>query len=669
MRCFVLFITTSLFLYSNLAKAQTEEVSHTLDSVTIVGRKYTSHIRQHGGSYVIDMTLMDVMPKILGNADPIHFLQTIPGVQTTNDYDAGIHIQGCDNGHNILSIDGIPVYNTGHLLGLFSTFNPGHFRKVATTFSPYSSSSANRLGGSISVSTTDSIATTIHGELAVGPMSSQGSITLPLTSQSSVVISARLSYLNLLYSPWLKIDDSRFTYSFYDINATYLLAPSDRDTLSVSFYSGQDEIGATDPYLQAQLHVKWGNTLLGASWRHRFAEDFLLKQSLYATHYENGVNIRQGALSLNVPSQISTYGCSTRIDFHRLTFGCEALHHDIEPQAPLLKSHYQHLASYAKQRAQEASAYLSAVARHEPWYAEFGLRGSLFHHQGQSTYVGLDPSFSFTWAPTTSSSVTICLYSRHQYLFLTGISSIGLPVEFWCAASPSMRPQRVEGISLKYEKSSHKGYKIYTELFYKSLHGQIEYTGDLLDFFSNTYSLDKYTARGKGENFGLNIIVSKNTGRFTGWIGYAYTHARRTINDDYFKGTFPSSHERPHELTSVASYRLGRRWEFGGTFTFASGTAYTASALLYQNNGMILSSYGEYNRNRLPAYSRLDVSANYTFLKNNRSEFGINLSIYNLLNHKNYQTYRVHTGHDKIVYHGISAVVGILPSVNLYYHF
>ena len=68
----------------------------------------------------IDLRMMDDMPRILGNADPMHYAQLLPGIQTNSEYDAGLHVQGCDNAHNIISISGVPLYNVSHLLGFFS---------------------------------------------------------------------------------------------------------------------------------------------------------------------------------------------------------------------------------------------------------------------------------------------------------------------------------------------------------------------------------------------------------------------------------------------------------------------------------------------------------------------------------------------------------------------
>ena len=91
----------------------------------------------------VDVGKLQNLPKLLGNTDPIRFVRLLPAVQTNSECDSGIHIQGCDNAHNDISLGGIPVYGVNHLLGLFSVFNPSHYGRM--TYSE--SSPSNRLGG------------------------------------------------------------------------------------------------------------------------------------------------------------------------------------------------------------------------------------------------------------------------------------------------------------------------------------------------------------------------------------------------------------------------------------------------------------------------------------------------------------------------------------------
>ena len=95
----------------------------TLDSLTFTRERQTSSIRHSSGNIVkVDMSLIQGLPKILGNTDPVNFIRNLPGVQTNSEYDAGIHIYGNDNSHNDISIGGVPIYGATHLFGFFSVF-------------------------------------------------------------------------------------------------------------------------------------------------------------------------------------------------------------------------------------------------------------------------------------------------------------------------------------------------------------------------------------------------------------------------------------------------------------------------------------------------------------------------------------------------------------------
>ena len=88
----------------------------------------------------MDLAALQGYPKILGNTDPLNMLKYFSGVQTSSEYDSGIHIQGCDNAHNYMSAGGVPIFGANHLFGLFSIFNPSHYSQMTFTRSVTGSS-------------------------------------------------------------------------------------------------------------------------------------------------------------------------------------------------------------------------------------------------------------------------------------------------------------------------------------------------------------------------------------------------------------------------------------------------------------------------------------------------------------------------------------------------
>ena len=249
-RVFCIFIYVVFGILKGVSAEMTDTLNHYgLQAVEIRGKRLRSQLREIEGTSIISMSLMDEMPHILGNADPLHYAQLLPGVQTNSEYDAGLHIQGCDNSHNYVSLGGAPVYNAAHLLGFFSIFNAGHFTEMSLQKSPVSASFPNRLGGRVDMLTPtwlaaeDSLSVgAVHGELSVGPMSSQGTLRLPIGKRSLLLLSARAAYLNLLYSKWLEVDGDEVKYDFSDYNLSYITQLDDANVLKIEGYWGYDKM-------------------------------------------------------------------------------------------------------------------------------------------------------------------------------------------------------------------------------------------------------------------------------------------------------------------------------------------------------------------------------------------------------------------------------------------
>jgi outer membrane receptor protein involved in Fe transport len=174
---------------------------------------------------------------------------------------------------------------------------------------------------------------------------------------------------------------------------------------------------------------------------------------------------------------------------------------------------------------------------------------------------------------------------------------------------------------------------------------------------------------GQGYNYGLNLLIEKRKGRLTGWLSYSWGRAMRRFSDERLQDWYPASHERPHELNAVATYRLDKHWSFGGTYVFASGTPFTAPRKFYLFNSNLVSVFGEHNAQRLKPYMRLDASVNYDFREHKGRRSGINVSFYNLTMYSNDIHYRLKIYNDRFAAKPFRFLLKVMPSVNYYYHF
>lgn len=648
-----------------------DTLSRTLNNVKVSGRRPSTFLHGTAGSSVISMEMMDMMPRILGNADPMHYAQLLPGVQTCSEYDAGLHIQGSDNSHNLAGIEGVPIYNVAHLLGFFSAFIPTHFSDMQLTKSARTAESPNRLGGTVDMKNHDSIPACMRGDLSVGPMSSQGTLRLPLGSRSALALSARAAYLNLLYSQWLKFDEEKMRYFFCDYNLNYTLKADGRNTIKVDAYYGGDNVGYDDGTYSMETSLKWNNMMAAVHWHHEGGKA-TAEQCAYYTGYRNRFHLDQTNIAVDISSDIHDIGYKGRLSFGQTTAGAEIAWHLIQPQTPITSgvTPGNNNSDVMRRNATEASLYAShrlTLGKRADLTA--GLRVTLFNC-GRNTFAGADPMLTAELRTSAASTLTLSGGVKHQYLFKTGFSDVGLPTEFWIPADRHNRPQYSYDVSLAFETSpGNRTWRISAEAYYKRLFNQIEYEGNVFDFVYTDYDLDNMLLRGNGHNYGLNIMVERRKGRVTGWLSYSAGRAWRRFPGTRHDGWFPASHERIHELNAVTTLHIGRRWSLGATFVAASGTPYTGVEKFYMLSNNVITQYGPYNGRRVPAYMRLDVSAGYDFKNRNGRRSGINFSVYNLTRHGNPLIYRLKIYKDRMAYKPFGFALSILPSVNYYYSF
>ena len=656
-----------------IAKSQTADsiLSVNLDDVTVQGYRYTSSLKtSEEGGHVWKLPFLNKLPKILGNADPIHYAHMLPGVQTNSEYKAGINIQGCENSHNAILIEGVPIYNANHLLGLFSVFNASHFSTMGIDKTCPVSYGTNCIGGVLSMQYDDEIPQSFEGDVSVGLISSQGSFCLPIGKRTKVTLSLRASYLNLLYGAWLENDEMRLGYSFADANFTFLHKLDSCHSFIIDYYGGYDR-GQFNEYEDAvKLNSTWGNQVGAFHWRFNGVK-YKINTTLYTTNYSNNMSLDMSGIDANLPSSISDVGVKSFMKAKTWNVGANVIYHHISPQKVDIKSIYDITPVPPKnQDTWETTLhgeYKYGFMRNFSANVGAKLIGYFTSHRN---FFHVDPSVSLQYDNQTT-RVSLNYSYGHQYLFQTGFSNVGLPIEFWFSADGDNPPQAAHSLSLNASASMFGGrYRLSGDLFYKRLYNQIEYGGNIFELLNSSYRLQDNLLHGSGQNYGFSLMLHKCTGDLTGWVSYTYTNARRKFKELAPESSFPATHERPHELKAVLMYSPWKHWDFGATAVYASGTPFTLPESIALINGNILTQYGEYNSNRLRPYFRTDISVNYKWSSRRVKEHGINLSLYNVFCTDNHLFWKVKVDEGKrFAYRPVSFIVRILPSISYYCKF
>ena len=220
-------------------------------------------------------------------------------------------------------------------------------------------------------------------------------------------------------------------------------------------------------------------------------------------------------------------------------------------------------------------------------------------------------------------------------------------------------------------------YTLELESFYKKIKNRMDYI-DGADLVANE-AIEQVILNGEMRSYGLEVLLRKNTGKFNGWIAYTISKSQQRTpgrtpdeiginNGEWYR----SAYDKLHNIAVTANYTLSEKWNFGGNFTFQSGqpTNFPNGQYVYQ--GITIPSYGERNRNSLPIYHHLDVSATYTPKPNKKKGWQGEwvFSIYNVYNRKNAASISFRENADTGANEAVRlSIFGAVPSVSYNFKF
>jgi hypothetical protein len=622
----------------------------------------------------VEMKTIRKMPALLGEVDLIRSIQLLPGVTTVGEGASGFNVRGGDISQNLVLLDEAPVYNSSHLFGFFSVFNPDAVKDVKLIKGGIPAQYGGRISSILDVRMKEGNAKKREINGGIGTIFSRLTVEQPFAAgKGSFIVAGRRSYIDVLAKPFLNKDlrDSRFY--FYDLTAKVNYRLGDKDTFYASGYFGKDVFGG------GPFGFGWGNATATGRWNHLFSNKLFMNLTAYYSNYDYslGQNVNDPNAKDKFDWKSKIISTSIKPDFtyyitpnNQLTFGGQYIRYDSRPGRAIAVSEGETTdISLAPKYADESALYIGNEQKlSDKISLQYGVRYSYFRNIGPGTeYTYLEtikgerklPQFPGTtygkgdliqsyanWEPRASvniglnSSTSIkASYNRTvQYLHLLSNTAASSPLDVWTLSTPTIKPEKADQVAIGwFQNFRDNTYEASVEVYYKKLYNQIDYVpgSDLL--------LNQYVAgdllTGKGRAYGAEFYLKKNKGKLTGWVSYTLSRTERLVetinNDDWFAARF----DKPHNFTAVAIYDLKKRLTLSANFTIASGTPATFATNRYEWNGYGLGNnfYNKRNNSRIPAYHRLDLAAT---LKSKRKLFGSGegewvFSVYNVYNRRN----------------------------------
>jgi hypothetical protein len=607
-------------------------VGDTLQEVTVTSRSAQKRVDEvQIGVEKVDIATLASVPSLFGEKDIIKSLQLLPGVKSESEASGGYQVRGGTSAQNLILLDGATVYNAGHLMGLFSTFNDD----ALMSGSLYKGLVPAQLGGGTAsvfdISTRSGDLHDYHFGGTVGLLSAKVVAEGPIQrDRSSFLFAGRRSYLDFFLKTSDEYRDN--TLHFYDANLRLNFHLSQRDVLSLAFFRGRDNMGLAD-----MMDMEWGNTTATANWLHTFSDNHYANTKLIYSDFVSDVGIDMLNIYYTMKGYIRhatlQHQQSYRVGrHHRFNYGLEAsflqlqsaewdinLLHQRERRRALTGALWVGDEWQLGNRVELSAGvrfHLFSVLGGAPYYqidGEGNITETTERGSGTivKTYADVEPRVSAKFKLNKLNSLKVGYSRTSQDIHAISGMTMSMPFDRYTMTSNIVRPEQADQVALGWVGiTPHGDYDFSAETYFKNIRNVYDYR-DGKAFYSEI-EIERLILGGKGRAYGMELCAHKNKGPLTGWVSYTLSWSENQIEGINGGKWYTASNDRRHDLAVVGMYQMSPAWELAAIWRYNTGQALTAPSAKYDIDGTTFYYYNERNGYRAPAYHRLDLSATYT---------------------------------------------------------
>ncbi|SNB14018.1 putative TonB-dependent outer membrane receptor [Flavobacterium psychrophilum] len=708
-------IEETISLTQNIKKNYSLSDSEQQLEEVVITEKTKSNIRKPEMSVnKLSIATIKQMPVVLGEVDVLKAILLLPGVTNAGEGQSGFNVRGGGADQNLILLDEATIFNSSHVFGFFSVFNPDAIKDLKLYKGGIPARFGGRASSVLDIYQKDGNSKNFHVNGGIGLISSRLLAEGPIVKdKGSFLIGGRASYAHL----FLKLTDNKNVAYFYDLNTKLNYKLNKNNNLYVSGYFGRDVFSLNKTFTNT-----YGNSTLNLRWNHLYSDKLFSNLSMIYSDYYYGLTL--DFVGFNWNSGIKNYNLKYDFKYYlsdkiKLNYGANGIYYNFNPGTiePVNSQSGINYKQLEKKYAFEPALYIDAEQKiTNNLSVNYGLRYSMFYRLGNSTvnlyennqpvfydsdlkiyekakpigteYFGknktiasfnnLEPRFSVAYELNNNQSVKASYNRMVQYLQLISNTASPTPLDVWTPSDNYIKPQIADQVVIGYFNNfSDDKYSVEIESFYKKIQNRIDYI-DGADLIANE-AIEQVILNGRMRSYGLEFMIRKNTGKLNGWIAYTISKSQqqtpgRTLNEvginngDWYR----SAYDKLHNLAVTSTYNLNKKWTFGANFTLQTGQPVTYPNGQYVYQGITIPSYELRNKNSLPTYHHLDISATYTpkpdKKRGRQSEWVF--SIYNIYARKNAASISFRQNADSGNTEAIKlSIFGIVPSVSYNFKF
>lgn len=646
-----LMTTTVTFAQTDTAMVKGEQLQEVVVSANNAQRRLST---VQIGAEQIQIKELSAAPTVFGESDIMRSLQLLPGVKSESDASSSFQVRGGTSAQNCILYDDAPVYNVGHLAGLFSAFNDNALASATL----YKGLIPAQYGGASSavldITTRNGRSDRWGGNVSIGLLSAKGSVEGPLVEDRlNVLFNVRRSYADV----FLKLSDKYRNNSlyFYDGNLKLDFRINDRNQLFLSCIGSYDRTALSD-----MVDIQWTNLAGSLTWLHHIGRQSASQTTLLASSYSTDNAIDLLGISISYLGHIRHAGLRQNFMLmmgrHEINAGLQTMLTDVKSAEwtrvtkhekeqrkawdNALWANWQYEAS--PRLAISAGLRLTAFsALGGPYYYDIDPQGNitwLYHRRNNrpvKTHVNLEPRISVAWKATDQLSVKAGYSRTSQPIHALRNQSTSTPFDRYTISTNNIKPEVADQVSLGlFAMTPRQDYDFSVEGYYRQVKNVLDYRDGIS--FASAIELERLVLSGDGKGYGVELCARKNKGPLTGWLSYTLAWSKTRIDGINGGRWYDANNDRRHDINLVASYRLNPSWTLNAVWVYNSGQAFTAPSAKYQIIDNYIYYYAERNGYRAPDYHHLDVSATWSKkISGTRMTREWVFSIYNIYNRYN----------------------------------
>ena len=659
-----------------------EERIYTLSEVSILANKI-DNVRSVGGMERLQMKAIKNIPTILGEADILRIVMTLPGVKSAGEISSGFNVRGGATDQNLILYNGGTVYTPTHLFGLFSTFNSDIIDNMELYKSGIPAKYGGRISSILEINTKDGNKKNFQGAASIGLLTSRLTLETPLfKGKGSFIVGGRTTYSNwLLKKIPEKSGYNNGTAGFYDLTGSANYQINTKNTIYLTGYFSRDrfnfDIREQYAYQNANFSVKWRNV-----FNQKLASTYIVGHDHYSYSTKDiSDNYKAYSLDYSINQMFGKADFSYYLNnSHTFNAGLNTILYRLDPgnYLPTHKSSLVKEKRLQTEKSLESALYFSDQWEiSHRWMVNAGIRYSMFNVLGQriyniyspdylpsmetvlrtdsagkndvlKTYHGPEYRLSLRYIINENTSVKAGMHTMRQYIHKISNSTVMSPTDTWKLSDVNIRPQfgtqYVVGVFRNFAKNT---VETSMEAYYKTMSNYLDYRGGA-ELLMNEH-IETEVAGVRGKAYGVELMLKKAQGKLNGWVNYTWSRTMLHRHEELSSSAnssnwYPADFDKPHEVKFVGNYKLTHRFSFSLNCDYSTGRPITlpVSKYLYEDQQYVY--YTERNKYRIPDFFRMDVSFNiepgHQHTKSTHGYFTI--GVYNLTGRKNaYSVYYI----------------------------